>query len=417
MSLKERLARLERTMPTPLARHGQRSQPDLCRLLPGSACENDLGGFWRHITTFQLSHRHGRQALCALLSGRADVVRTVARDASLGAVALEQLVFIDTETTGLSGGVGTLAFLIGAGYFAGDRFVVEQYFLRSFQEERPMLHAFHELLRQRFSARSALVSFNGKSYDLPLLASRAILHRLRDQQPVYPHLDLLHAARRLWKKNLPGCSLKSLESAVLQIERSADVPAELIPGLYFSYLRSADPRPLLPVFAHNQADILSMVSLLDLMVRLYADSSAPHEVPVDVLAMGRTWEDLRDYDAGLALYERALRRADQAAAHKDILLAAARLHKKKRAYQDAVRLWERALDWPGFCAEPYAELAKVCEHHLHDLAKARSYAERALQNISVLEQLGKGHGLARARADFVRRLQRLAHKEKSMHRV
>jgi hypothetical protein len=412
MNLKERLARLERTLPSSAPRHEQRSRADLSSLLPGAACENELGCFWRHCAAFDLSHRHGRHALQDFLANTADPVRYVAKDAGLSHVALEQLVFIDTETTGLSGGVGTLAFLVGVGYFEGGKFVIEQYFLRRFEEERPLLHACLQLIQKRVSTQGAIVSFNGKCYDMPLLANRAILHRLRGHQHAYPHIDLLHAARRLWKKSVAGCSLRKLESAVLQIERGPDVPAELIPGIYFDYLRSADPRPLLPVFFHNQADILSMVSLLDLMIKLYADKENLQRVPLDVLAMGRAYEDLRDYAAGLAFYEHALQLTEQADERQKILLAAARLHKRKRDYREALRLWEQAIACRGFCAEPYEELAKAFEHQFNDPGKARHYAARALENIGLLEQLGCEPSFAKAKAGFVWRLKRLERKGK-----
>lgn len=147
---------------------------------------------------------------------------------------LSQIAFLDTETTGLSGGTGTYAFLVGIGTWNSSGFLVEQFFMRDFDEEAAMICS----LEERFSRLEVIVTFNGKCFDLPLLESRFIMHRRHWGRAQAVHLDLLHPCRRLWKLRLKDCSLSNLEARVLGWERDEDVPGHLIPQVYFKYARS-----------------------------------------------------------------------------------------------------------------------------------------------------------------------------------
>jgi len=411
MNLREKLARLEKTLPASRPERVKHRKPDHSRLLPGGVCENALGRCWRNRVVFSLDHCHGSFRLEELLENNPEHLWLVAKSQDMNGLSLDQLLFIDTETTGLSGGVGTIAFLVGLGYFEADRFVIEQYFLRRFDEERPVLREVLEILDRLQSSRGAVVSFNGKAYDIPLLFNRGIFHRLCDAPFSFHHIDILHPARRLWKKHLPDCSLSTLESEILQLSRRGDVPGYLIPATYFRYLRSADPRPLLPVFYHNQMDILSMVSLLNVFLKLFVNHGSSESFSIDWLGMGSVFEAMEEYEKGLVFYGNVLLRCGISDEEKkSALLRLARIHKKKQDYEAAVKVWEEAIQCKGFSVEPYEELAKVYEHRIVDLGKAKEYTMRALENLDLLVKINGRGSYRREKEELMRRLKRLKKK-------
>lgn len=171
--------------------------------------------------------------------------------------------FLDIETTGLENAMGTLGFLVGAARLDGDRWLLEQWFLESPDQERAMLAD----IRGRIEAASSLVTFNGKRFDLPLLITRMRAHHLTLPKTP-PHLDLLPASRRLIKHNLENCRLATVERDLLDVRRIGDVPGAEVPGIYRAFLHGGDPQPLVSVISHNRDDVLSMITLLDeLLIR------------------------------------------------------------------------------------------------------------------------------------------------------
>jgi len=412
MNLREKLARLEKTAPATFPERFPPRKPDYSRLLPGAVCENAFGRCWRNRVELSLDHYHGAFRLEEFLGNNPEHLQLVAKSQDMDGLVLDRLLFIDAETTGLSGGVGTIAFLVGLGYFQEDQFVIEQYFLRRFEEERTVLWEVLETLGQLHSSRGAVVSFNGKAYDIPLLLNRGIFHRLCEAPFSFPHIDILHPSRRLWKKHLPDCSLNTLESAILRLSRRGDVPGHLIPETYFRYLRSADPRPLLPVFYHNQMDILSMVSLLNLLLKLFADHRLFESFSADWLGIGSVFEALGEYERGLAFYGNILNNSSSDEEKKKTLLGLARIHKKKRNYEAAMKVWEEAIQCKGFSVEPYEELAKVYEHRIADVDKAKSYTARALENLDLLVKINGRGSYRREKEALMRRLKRLNKKVK-----
>ncbi|PYX43836.1 MAG: hypothetical protein DMG79_21645, partial [Acidobacteria bacterium] len=160
----------------------------------------------------------------------------------------EQWLFLDTETTGLAGGSGTYAFLVGIAWWEGGGLEIEQFFLREQSEERSLLFA----LRERIAERPILVTFNGKSFDWPLLETRYRMSRKISVPTPQAHLDFLHPARNLWRLRLGSVRLSELERHVLGWDRGADLLSGLIPQIYFDYLRGGPPERLVPVLNHNQ---------------------------------------------------------------------------------------------------------------------------------------------------------------------
>src|SRR5438309_4805441 len=201
------------------------------RVVGGEVVDTGAGSLLVVRREYPLTHRHGRVPLDGVRRAPLDVLARVARVEGDG-LAAERLLFLDTETTGLAGGTGTYAFLVGAGWIEDDRFVVVQHFMRDLDEEAALLAALAPLLERA----SALVTFNGSGFDVPLLETRFILGRRRWPAALL-HLDLMHPARRVWAARFVDCRLSTLEREVLGHRRENDVPGSVIPSLYFDFLR------------------------------------------------------------------------------------------------------------------------------------------------------------------------------------
>jgi uncharacterized protein YprB with RNaseH-like and TPR domain len=203
-----------------------------------------------------------------------------------------RMVFFDTETTGLSGGAGTLAFLVGCGWFDDQGFTVRQFFLARPAGERPMLEA----LRGILSEASLLVTFNGRTFDVPLMETRWAFHRSAAPTDDVPHFDMLHPARRLWRGRSAGgdpddsgCRLATLERTLLDLTRVGDVGGFEIPGRFFQFLRSGDPRPLEPVLEHNRLDLVSLAAVMSRGLQLARDGHPACRDCAEALALGRVY--------------------------------------------------------------------------------------------------------------------------------
>lgn len=300
-----------------------------------------------------------------------------------------RVVYLDTETTGLAGGAGTCAFLIGIGTVEGMQFVVRQFFLREYTEEKAMLAALAEAL----AGRDALVTFNGKTFDVPLLETRYTLARLRAPFQRLLHLDLLHPARKLWKLRLESCQLTNLERHVLGIERDGDVPGSEIPEIYFDYLRSGDARGLQPVFFHNALDVISMAALAVEMARSLRaaqqeDSAArpacqPRLAPLaalDLFSLSRIFERAGATDVSVAICRKALAAGLPEIIEPEAMWRLAAQHKRRKEFGAAVEIWRNLSLGPGaYAVAACRELAVHFEHRLRDVQAALECAEAALR--------------------------------------
>jgi uncharacterized protein len=313
--------------------------------------------------------------------------------------------FLDTETTGLSGGTGTYAFLIGVGRFVDGAFHVRQFFMRDPSEERAQLAEVIDWVGDC----TGLVTFNGRTFDMPLLGARFALHRLTAPLGDVPHLDLLPIARRLWRRRLDSCALTSLERHVLGLERQDDVPGWLIPERYLRYQRDGDARPLVGVFHHNVLDILSMVSLLTHVARAGSQPEHVLQHGQDWLSLACVHESRRDWAAVITACDGALARglpiheADEA--YRRLALAA----KRRGDWARAVAVWCGLTDADApRRLFPFEELAKYHEHHTRppDLERALAYAERA-RDLVDRGTVRPGRGRRTALADLDRRVARL----------
>jgi uncharacterized protein YprB with RNaseH-like and TPR domain len=323
--------------------------------LPFVAEETEHGVRHRRVLHFGGSARVGRAPVSTARHADARLLSLLALDPALATLSPERALYIDTETTGLSGGAGTVAFLVGIARFGGplEGLVVEQLLVRQLGEEAPML----ALLRQRIEEADFLVSFNGKAFDLPLLRTRFVLARI-PPPTAKPHLDLLHVARRLHKPRGIDCRLVSLEERILGFVRHDDCPSGEVSGRYLHFLRTGDARALLGVVEHNAWDVVTMAALLG----LYGEPLAGSQLHAgDLVGVARTLKRARAHDEALAA-------ADLAAAGgagPESLRARAEVHKARgdraRALADLEVLLAEAPS-PGV----RLELAKLYEHHVKD---------------------------------------------------
>jgi uncharacterized protein YprB with RNaseH-like and TPR domain len=372
------------------------------RLLPGEVVDTECGTFFQHCESYALDYRHGYHPLADLLAHSPLRPAFLARDERLATVALDRMAFIDTETTGLVGGTGTYAFLVGVGVFEGEQFTIYQFFMRDYDEEPAQFHALGKLL----DGLEAVVSFNGKSFDLPLLETRFVMVRQPPRLIGAPHLDLLLPARRFWKYRLQSCALSSLESEVLGVRRTqADVPGWLIPSLYAEYARSGDACEMPRIFYHNAQDILSLVALTSQMCDLVSTpvpvgGSVPGE---DLYGLGRFFQDLEQFDEAEAAFTQAAHACRSSLVREMAMRDLAYLLKRQERRAEALSWWKRLAETEG-AVYACEELAKHYEWHDADLKQAAAWTECA---IDLVKAWSPGPRRRDALAEFEHRLHRL----------
>ncbi|HUT20818.1 MAG TPA: ribonuclease H-like domain-containing protein [Anaerolineae bacterium] len=322
------------------------------------------------------SRRHG----CAALAPGASlgVIAAWAGEPELAGQGIEAVAYIDAETTGLARAAGTYAFLVGVGRYQGSVLEVAQFFMRDPAEEAAMLAA----LRSFLAPCKVLVTFNGKTFDLPLLRSRYVANKQDVPFAGLPHLDLLSLARRLWRTRLPSRALSCLENEVLGYERPAqDLSGWLIPAIYFDYLRDGDARPVGDVFAHNMVDVLSMAALLSHAATLTADPLSEPVLALDRFDLGSLYEDIGQAETAARLYQRAMEDGLPPHEHRLARRRWSLIEKRRDNLDQAMALWEQAAAEGELYA--FVELAKAHEHHGRDYAAASRWTERALDRVGM----------------------------------
>lgn len=384
---------------------------------PGAACNTVpidavVPGRWEEYsglkvylceTEYPLDHHHGAVPIRSCLEATPAALCWLARQET-ATPDLERTVFLDTETTGLAGGTGTYAFLVGLGTFRAGRFQVRQLFLPDFDAETALLEAFNVLV----TGCTTIVTFNGKSFDWPLLTTRFVLSRLRPvlRDPV--HIDLLHPARRLWQERLGDCTLASLERGVLGHHRRDDVPGYLIPGIYAQYLHTGNAAPLEPVFTHNRADILALAALTARLAALFEGREAQEVPAADRCALARIYWQLGRPGDAITSYETALAASLAPWARERAMLELSACYKRLQHDERAIDLWLSLVQNPAVRSiVPHVELAKHYEHRLRDPGTALQYALAAQallqKNPRSSRQLAElGHRVARLQRKLAR---------------
>ncbi|MBX3053268.1 MAG: ribonuclease H-like domain-containing protein [Caldilineaceae bacterium] len=405
----------------PLAGHSAPGPLDV--LVSGQEIENDGGRCWLVTERYPLETVRGHHSLHELLATSPRSIAPLYPKAGLdGDFDFTQTAFVDTETSGLGGGASVYAFMVGVGVFEGlgignwgsgiedavsnsqfpipnsqSSFTVYQFFMRHPGEEAALLTALAELL----GARSGLVTFNGRTFDAPLLRGRYQMNRRFLPGGVglpavlaedAPHFDLLHPARRLWKRRLSSCSLGNLEAEILGLGRGEeDVPGSLIPWLYTQFLQTGNAADMRRVFYHNREDIVSMVSLAELLCRHFADPipsvQAGELHPLDLASVGRVHAELGLVESAETAFAHALETLAGTGATGDlaglpeIFDGLGWLLKRQERWDEAAALWQRWLTTvPGPDPRPYVELAKYCEWQCNDLEQAQMWTAWALHN-------------------------------------
>jgi len=357
---------------------------------------------------------HATPEFCAPSAGVIELLKTVTSRRNSGEINPllydpEKWLFLDTETTGLAGGTGTYAFLIGIAWWDSGGLQVEQFLMRDFSEEHSVLLE----LAERLAQRPVLVTFNGKTFDWPLLQSRYVMTRIIRVPQLAAHLDLLHPARAVWKLRLRSVKLTELEAEVLDAkrlgwDRADDVPSNMIPQFYFDYLRGRSVAPLAGVVRHNRNDLRGLAALFGKLNELL--SSDEHDGEADGLDLfglsrylDRRGERRRAEAACLAARDRGLPIAFDAIAQWEL----AKMAKRRGEHEGAAEIWEelaRDADWRALACE---ELASHYERRRKDFQTALKYARRA---IVALRKRASAEPLAgRATGDF-RRFDRLSKK-------
>jgi uncharacterized protein YprB with RNaseH-like and TPR domain len=348
------------------------------QIVPGRFQETPYGEVFLVEKEYPLSFQHGGATLD--ITAPLHVIAEWARDPRLAESGPITFAFLDTETTGLAGGTGTYAFLVGVARYEGEAFRLAQFFMRDPAQEPALLAALTDFLEPC----QALVTFNGKAYDVPLLNARYITNGGASPLASFPHLDLLPLARRLWRDRLPSRTLGYLEEHILGLARTQeDVPGWMIPGLYFDYLRSGDARPLRSVFYHNAIDVLSMAALLSHVAELLnapfntqAETLEGVAHSLDLVAMGKLFEDLRRLETAVGLYEQGLARDLPEETYWETVRRLSFVQKRRGDLAAALGLWRRAAE--GGHVYAHVELAKYYEHRARDYKQASDWTQAAI---------------------------------------
>ena len=319
-------------------------------------------------------------------------------------------IFIDLETTGLSGGAGTLAFLVGCGYFDLGAFQVRQFLLTSHAGERALLAAVAEF----FADTDLIVTYNGKTFDVPVMETRWTFHRM--DMPLYgvPHFDMLHPARRLWKQRPDarmnagdegGCRLSTLERVLFDVQRVGDVGGFEIPGRFFGFVRSGDPRPLEPVLEHNRIDLVSLAAVTARAARLAREGHGACRDYAEALALGRIFEKADLAGRAEACYRYACGSPESLVRADALYRLGVRLRRDRR-FADAASVWRELIEFTeprGMRRGLLGDLRQVAvealaihqEHRAKDLAGARELALASLEESGGHRAESVRHRLAR----------------------
>jgi len=322
----------------------------------------------------------------------------------------DEWLFLDTETTGLSGGSGTYPFLVGLAWWDGGGLEIEQLFMREYSEERSLLFA----LRERIAERPVLVTFNGKSFDWPLLETRYRMSRKLSLPTPRAHLDFLHPARHLWRLRLGSVRLSELERHVLSWDRGADLLSGLIPQIYFDYLRGGPPERLVPVLNHNQMDLRGLAALSSRILSLLSDAENLGEDGLELFGVSRICEKRGEDVRARSLYEKSIASFLPTEADRVARRSLARLAKRQGDFELACELWKDALGNSRHGYEAYEQLAIYYERKAHDPEQAREIVQQALNELRRALQAGDiAPGPYREiKTRFERRLERLQKKSK-----
>jgi len=319
---------------------------------------------------------------------------------------LSRTVFIDLETTGLSGGTGTYAFLIGLGHIELNHIVVRQYLLPDFQYEWLLLKHVENILKNF----DTIVTFNGKSFDIPLLRNRFVLNRMDSVLEDLLHIDILHLARRLWKTRLSSCDLGNVEYTILGQERQNDIPSEMIPQIYFEYIRKRQVYLLRDVLEHNYYDIANLALLTIYIGQIVDDPLEILTEEQDLYSLARFYYQNKNYPDAIPLLENLSQKTKHGDLFTDAIFLLSMSYKKLGQHQQSSKLFQQLLGKRRDHAEAIEELAKYYEHREKNYEAALELVNLSIENATILEQLGKYSPVAEIKESLYYRKKRLERK-------
>lgn len=391
------MSRREPTAPRPV-RPARPVPHDLSYALGGEEIRGSFGACHFIRNRHAGDSRHGHSLIRDCMQIDMPIAALMGSQPQLARLAPKDALFLDTETTGLSGGTGTFPFLVGLGWFEEHDFITCQLLSRDFSEERAMLG----FLQDMAADKRFLVTFNGKAFDVNLLGTRYVLARLPDPLSGMPHLDLLNPSRRLLGHRTSNCRLVTLEAEVLGFSRLGDIPGWEIPQRYFEWLSTRDPALLADILEHNRWDIVSMAALAVLLTGVLSGRESYARHPGDLLAAARVLHERGCLSDAQRLLEAVLEHPEQSHTREARRLLSL-IHKRAGRWAAAVTIWEELLASDPTDTFAGEELAKWCEHRSRDITRAIALVEQALAAPQALD--------AALRANLGHRLQRLLTKQ------
>lgn len=367
--------------------------------LPDGRIESTANGKHYVITnSYPATHHHGKVCLDRMSLDDLSVLLELAR-CPHKELDRARIVFLDTETTGVQGGTGTCPFLIGLGFFRGDRFQVVQYFIRDFDEEPSMLSALGKFLEQF----ELIVTYNGKAFDLPLVENRCVLSRLDLPFRHLSHFDLLFTARRLWRASQGSCRLTALEEKLVGFGRGPDIPGSMIPRAYFDYLRSSDASIITSIFSHNVYDIFSLAALMvQASDQVVCDPVLVDEA-LDLYSLGRVFDRASDCSKSMRCYEMALESPLPAAVRVRILERLTVLYRRIGEHRRSLDSCEELIARSEFSFIGYEGAALYYEYRGRDLEAASNVLDQALNRTEGLSWMDRRRASLQARKERIER--------------
>jgi uncharacterized protein YprB with RNaseH-like and TPR domain len=327
--------------------------------------------------SYALEAKYGRIKIASGLEISSDVLACLSQDNAFKDLDLSTALFIDLETTGLSGGSGVIPFNVGMGYYRDDKFIVGQYFLGEMAEEERMIQELAEFFKERDF--QSVVTYNGKSFDIPLLETRFILHRQPFRLSELPHLDFLFPARRLWSHKYESCRLFHLALHVVQTGRTEDIPSAEIPWRYFQYLQTGNYDLIEPILYHNQEDILSLLGLVVIGAHIFSeDPELCMGDAMDFYGAGKVMANAGDEEKSVQYFQKALdgNLTDEVTIETKKRLSAH--FKRHQDWEKAVTIWEEMTSTEVVTPAQlfsFRELAMHLEHRLKNYKEARRISE------------------------------------------
>jgi uncharacterized protein YprB with RNaseH-like and TPR domain len=372
-------------------------------VLAGDFIQNAFGKTFLYEEIFPPAHEQGNTRLDEL--SELEIIARWAKTVELESLRSDVLVFLDTETTGLSGGTGTYVFLVGIGFQTSKGFKLQQFFLQDPGEESAFLTALTEAL----SGFKGIVSYNGKSFDIPILKTRYVLNGITAPFAPLGHIDLLPLARRLWKYRLTHRNLGVLETEILGMARSSDeIPGWMIPEMYIDFCRNGDARPLKGVFYHNAMDIVSLAAVMFRVSQILKDGDRKGDFEgVDLMAAGELHQALGRISEAESFYISAAERPMQVTHSLLNRQKMAMMYKKTGNWEKAIPIFIELAEsgqWEACC-----ELAKYYEHSTRDYQTAKKYCQAGIEMVekSEMDRVTRVSTLD----DLHRRMERLELKE------